>query len=163
VSKYVDVGLANISRALEKLSAMPGHDAALASEIAGREEASDGQLPDLYAVIFVARSGQSSAFHSHFPQMVAVASRSASGKQPIRLVGFSAACEERLSASLGIPRVSSVGLREGAPLTKTLVEFVREHVPPVEMSWAREAGTGRFLETKINAVEVAVGSKKQKT
>ncbi|OIW33982.1 hypothetical protein CONLIGDRAFT_569207 [Coniochaeta ligniaria NRRL 30616] len=146
LAKHVDLGLASISRSLERIPA----------------EISDESPLEPYAVVFVARSGQPSAFHSHFPQMVAVASKSVPGRQPIRLVGFSAACEERLSSSLGIPRVSSIGLREGAPQTKALVEFVREHVPPVDMSWFQEVKGGQFIETKINAVEVPVGTKKQK-
>jgi ribonuclease P/MRP protein subunit POP3 len=95
--------------------------------------------------------------------MVAFASKCVPSKQPIRLVGFSAACEERLSAALGVPRVSSIGLREGAPQAKALIEFVREHVASVDAAWLQAVEDGQFLETKINALEVAVGStKKQK-
>ncbi|KAB5570069.1 hypothetical protein GE09DRAFT_1170934 [Coniochaeta sp. 2T2.1] len=163
VAKDVDLGLANISRSLEKVSATSKQNQPEASEATGHEGVSNESTPESYAVVFVARSGQPSAFHSHFPQMVAVASKAVPSKQPIRLVGFSEACEDRLSSALAIPRVSSIGLREGAPQTKALIEFVREHVPPVEMSWFREVESGRFLETKINAVEVPVGNKKQKT
>lgn len=137
IGVYVDLGLSSISRSLAK---MPN--------------------PEPYAVIFVARSGQPSAFHAHFPQMVAVASNTT---ESIRLVGFSRACEERLSSCLGIPRVSSIGLREGLPQTKALVEFVRQHVSPVEMLWKEEATSGNFLPTNIKAVEVPIGAKKQKT
>jgi ribonuclease P/MRP protein subunit POP3 len=133
----VDLGLASISRSLENRP---------------------NQEP--YAVVFVARSGQPSAFHSQFPQMVAVASTS---REPIRLVGFSKSCEERLSSCLGIPRVSSIGLRDGVPQAKALLEFVRQHVPPVEMTWLPEAKAGQYLETKINALEVPVGTKKSRT
>lgn len=163
LTKYVDLGLASISRSLEKISADSGRDNPAASETAARERSPEESRHEHYAVVFIARSGQPSAFHSHFPQMVAVASRSVSSRQPIRLVGFSAACEERLRSSLGIPRVSSIGLREGAPQAKALVDFVREHVPPVDMSWFEEVKSGQFLETKINAIEVPVGTKKQKT
>lgn len=127
----------------------------------GRGTTSEESVPEPYAVVFVARSGQPSAFHSHFPQMVAVASKALPQKQSIRLVGFSAACEERLSRSLGVPRVSSIGLLGGAPQAQALVDFVREHVPPVDMSWSQEAG--RFLGTNISAIEVPIGTKKQKT
>ncbi len=115
-----------------------------------------------YAVVFVARSGQSSAFHCHFPQIVARASQSRPTDSPIRLVGFSKACEDRLSAALGIPRVSSVALREDAPHSKGLVDFVREHVAPIEVSWLREVQSGNFLETKIDGVPTKVGTKKQR-
>ena len=113
-----------------------------------------------YSVVFVARSGQSSAFHCHFPQMVALAAQSQPADKTVRLVGFSKACEDRLSAALGIPRASSIGLREDSPQAKGLVDFVREHVAPVEVAWLREAPSGKFLETRIDAVPTKVGVKK---
>jgi hypothetical protein len=88
-----------------------------------------------YSAIFVARSGQSTAFHCHFPQMVAVASKSPSCKQPVRLVGFSAPCADRLSAAVGIPRVSAIGLRDGAPHAKALLDYVQAHVAPISAPW----------------------------
>jgi ribonuclease P/MRP protein subunit POP3 len=121
-------------------------------------DSSAGAKP--YAVVFVARSGQSSAFHCHFPQIVALAAQARPPDNPIRLVGFSKACEDRLSAALGIPRVSSVALREDAPHAKGLIDFVREHVAPVEISWLREAQSGEFLETKIDGVPTKIGTKK---
>lgn len=136
-AKCVDLGLARISRSLE--------------------QAPDHHQP--YAAVFVARSGQPSAFHSHFPQMVAVAS---SSKEPIRLIGFSKSCEDRLSSCLGIPRVSSIGLRDGVPQTKALLDFLRQHVPAVDMPWLQEARSGKYLDTKINALEVPIGVKKQR-
>jgi ribonuclease P/MRP protein subunit POP3 len=163
LANYVDLGLSSISKSLEKMAAASARGAAAGSGSAGSGKPTDTPTPEPYAVIFVARSGQPSAFHSHFPQMVAVASKSVSDRQPIRLIGFSAACEERLSSSLGIPRVSCIGLREGAPQMKGLVEYVREHVAPVDMAWFQETQSGRYLETKIDAIEVSVGTKKQKT
>lgn len=163
LAKYVDLGLASISRSLEEIRAASEADAAAESQPTGGERTSVVPPAEPYAVVFVSRSGQPSAFHSHFPQMVAVASKSVPSRQPIRLVGFSAACEDRLSAALGVPRVSSIGLREGAPQAKALIEFAREHVAPVDVSWFREVESGRFLGTKIKAVEVPIGAKKQRT
>ncbi len=45
--------------------------------------------------MFVARGDHNAAFDSHFPQMVAVASRRHPDQQPVRLVGFSRACGDR--------------------------------------------------------------------
>ncbi|KAK4661483.1 RNase P and RNase MRP subunit [Podospora pseudopauciseta] len=137
---YVDVGLSHISRTLQTMS---GKDA------------------KPYSVVFVARSGQSSAFHCHFPQMVALASRSQPPEKAVRLVGISKACEDKLSAALGIPRVSSIALREDAPQAKGLVDFVREHVKPVEVAWLKEARAGQYLDTKIDAVPTKIGVKKK--
>ncbi len=147
LAAFVDVGLANITRVLETASS--------------RGDNQESQLVPLpYSAVFIARSGQPSAFHSHFPQMVAVASTTHSDNEPIRLVGFSQACEARLSACLGLPRASSVALRVGAPQSKALVDFVRARVRPVEVSWVHEAQEGRYRETKINTTETTVGSKK---
>lgn len=160
VSRYIDVGLASISRGLEQLSST----AELKSR--GAEEAQSASAESdvvTYSVIFVARSGQSTAFHCHFPQMVAVASRSPSCEQPVRLVGFSAPCAERLSAALGIPRVSAIGLRDGAPNAKALVDYVREHVAPVPQSWISPAPSSpsEWLGTSIKAVETVKGGPKR--
>jgi ribonuclease P/MRP protein subunit POP3 len=94
--------------------------------------------------------------------MVALAAQSHPKEQATRLVGFSKACEDRLSAALGIPRVSSIGLRADAPQAKGLVDFVREHVAPIEVPWLEEARSAKFLETKIDAVPTKVGTKKLK-
>jgi ribonuclease P/MRP protein subunit POP3 len=157
---YVDVGLSKISRDLQAMSRKD--DRNLSSEAApsklGEKEPKIDTGP--YAVVFVARSGQPSTFHSHFPQMVALAAQPQLADKAVRLVGFSKACEDRLSAALGIPRVSSIGLRGDAPQAKGLVDFVRDHVAPIEVAWLREARTGKFLETKIDAVPTKIGVKK---
>ncbi|KAL8295118.1 hypothetical protein RB597_008442 [Gaeumannomyces tritici] len=153
---YVDVGLASITRGLQQAAADGGPDGAKTrgGKAAGGGDA--GTVP--YAVVLVARSGQSSAFHCHFPQMVAVASTSS----PVRLVGFSKACEDRLSECLGIPRASSVALRAGAPQSQALLDFVGQKVAPVEIPWLREAAAAGYQETKINTTEAPVGRKRQR-
>lgn len=157
---HVDVGLSQISRTLQNMSSKDEVSPSLVdtSSNPGGADASTSSKP--YSVVFVARSGQSSAFHCHFPQMVAVAAQSQPADIAVRLVGLSKACEDRLSAALGIPRVSSIGLREDAPQARGLVDFVREHVAPVDVSWLREAQSAEFLETKIDAVATKVGAKK---
>lgn len=93
--------------------------------------------------------------------MVAAASRQL--EEPIRLVGFSKSCEEKLSACLGIPRVSSVALRAGeSSQLKALVDFVRKQVAPVEAAWMEDGGKGDFRETKINSIQAPIGTKRQK-
>lgn len=172
LAAYVDVGLSKISRTLQL---MAGQDAGPAEPTAAattttttpQGEAAGSAAP--YSVVFVARGGQSSAFHSHFPQMVGLAARSQTqtqtppGDRAVRLVSFSSrACEERLSAALGLPRVSSIALREGAPgpQAEGLVGFVRERVAPVRVAWLDEARSAEFLGTKIDAVPTRVGTKK---
>jgi ribonuclease P/MRP protein subunit POP3 len=157
---HVDLGLSKISRTLQAVSGKgkPRPWSEEAPSKLGEPDSSADTRP--YAVVFVARSGQSSAFHCHFPQMVAFAAQSQSADKATRLVGFSKACEDRLSAALGIPRVSSIALREDAPQAKGLVDFVREHVAPIDVAWIQEARSSNFLETKIDAVPTKVGTKK---
>jgi ribonuclease P/MRP protein subunit POP3 len=158
ITSYVDVGLASISRNLEKLSAQP---MPLAEPSGEHPPELDKQMN--YAAIFVARSGQSSAFHCHFPQMVAVASNKQQLEVPIRLVGFSKPCADRLSLCLGLPRVSSIGISNLAPNSSALISFVREHVPPVRMAWANQLRDAEFRQTNIEALETTAGVKKQKS
>lgn len=152
----MDIGLSNITRNLESNAVAPpttGGDGSL----------KDSTRPVPYAIIFVARSGPPSAFFNHFPQMVAVASKSQQQGEPLRLVGFSKSCGDRLSACLGIPRVSSLGLRaDGTAQSKALVDFVRKRVPPIEAPWLEEIAGAKFRETKVNTLQAPIGKKRQK-
>ena len=94
--------------------------------------------------------------------MVAAASRAHPEQVPTLLVGLSKACEDRLSQSLGIPRVSCIGLHGDAPNSKPLVDFAREHVPVSDIRWLDEAGLPEYRAAKINSVETFVGAKKQR-
>ncbi|KAJ0118458.1 hypothetical protein J7T55_009241 [Diaporthe amygdali] len=152
VAASVDVGLTDITRNLEVSSPTTQTGA-------GDHDGHDQGSP--YSIVFVVRSGPPSTFFSHLPQMVAVASRQL--KEPIRLVGFSKSCEEKMSTCLGIPRVSSVALRAGdSGQLKALVDFVRQQVPPVEAPWLEDGGKDVFRETKINTIQAPIGTKRQK-
>lgn len=157
IAQYIDCGLSVISRTLQDLTTT--HDNKLS-------EAQDQRQPSRqpYAAVFVARSGHPSAFHSHLPIMIGAASSSPLCKRPIRLVGFSKASEERLSAALGIPRVSSVGILPDAPHAKALLQFIEEHVPAVSASWmSRDAKVpSEFQPTIIETLQVPVGQGKPK-
>ncbi|KAI1854858.1 hypothetical protein JX265_002497 [Neoarthrinium moseri] len=151
ISSYVDVGLSTITRNLQS---------SIAEGVDGAKTDADASKTSLYSVIVVARSGQPNILHSHLPQIVAVASETHPSTEPIRLVGISKACQDRLCEALGIPRVSCVGLREGAPNSKALVDFARQRAPPIEVTWLKEAQKAEFRETKIKTVETVIGSKK---
>ncbi|KAI1375058.1 hypothetical protein F4677DRAFT_424489 [Hypoxylon crocopeplum] len=154
---YIDVGLTAITRRLQE-TASRGHDVEPSQ---GNRSSSEEPPVPCYSAIFIARSGQPSIMNGHLPQMVAVASKSHSARTPIRLVGLSKSCEDRLSESLGIPRVSCVGIREGAPNSKALVEFTRQYVPVIEVQWLKEARQAEHRGTNINMIETFIGSKKQ--
>ncbi|KAM7201758.1 hypothetical protein V8F20_004719 [Naviculisporaceae sp. PSN 640] len=190
IHAHVDVGLANISRNLQEMvtvatgrtqekdiiSEAPSKESQAAAPEGGKETegeggpigtANKGKSPvssSPYSIIFVARSGQSSAFHCHFPQMVALASKSQPVEKAIILVGFSKSCEGKLSEALGIPRVSSIALRGDAPelQVKGLLDYVRDHVPLVEVAWLEEARLGKYRETNIEGVPTKIGQSKTK-
>ncbi|KAK1523259.1 hypothetical protein CPAR01_14112 [Colletotrichum paranaense] len=155
IASFVDVGLASITRNLERL----------ASTQQGLEPDTDGAStatvpPAPYALIFVARSGQSSAFNCQLPQMVAVASNTAASASATRLVGYSKPCGEKLSAAVGIPRVSSIGIRVGAPMSKALVDYVQKHVSPIHVAWLDEAKDAVYRSTQLKVEEKMVPAKK---
>ncbi|OTA94560.1 hypothetical protein M434DRAFT_394624 [Hypoxylon sp. CO27-5] len=152
LKSYVDVGLPAVTRHLQ--------------ETASKAQSVESNLKDKqptpsYSAIFVARSAYPNALNGHLPQMVAVYSKSHPEQMPIRLVGLSKSYEDRLSEALGIPRVSCIGLREQAPNSKALIEFVRQHVPVIEVQWLEEARQAEHRETNIKTIETSVGSKKQ--
>ncbi|POS74787.1 hypothetical protein DHEL01_v206815 [Diaporthe helianthi] len=155
VADSLDVGLTNITRNLAACCS----EAQAVQAVAGRDGVQDHR--PTYSVVFVVRSATPSTFFSHLPQMVAIASRQMD--EPIRLVGFSKSCEERLSACLGIPRASSVALRAGeSGQVKALIDFVRTRVAPVEALWVEDGSKGQFCETKINSIQAPIGAKRQK-
>lgn len=95
--------------------------------------------------------------------MVAIASKSQQLAEPIRLVGFSKGSEERLSACMGIPRVTSLALcADDMAQLKTVVDFVRERVPVIEAPWLEQAAKGKYHETKINTIQAPIGKKRPK-
>lgn len=95
--------------------------------------------------------------------MIATASKAQQLAEPTRLVGFSRDSEERLSACLGIPRVTSVALcKEDIAQLKAVVEFVQEKVPAIEAPWLEEIAKGVYHETKINTIQAPIGKKRQK-
>ncbi|KAI0480667.1 hypothetical protein GGR56DRAFT_627078 [Xylariaceae sp. FL0804] len=157
LSSYVDVGLASITRSLQ-IAASEQHRPSPLKE--SKAPPTDNSTGIFYSIVFVARSGQPGALSSHLPQMVATASKSYPGRPPVRLVGLSKACEDRLSSSLGIPRASCIGLRDAAPNSQALVEFVRRCVPAVEVPWLQEAPLAEHREAKINVVETFTGPRR---
>ncbi|PFH60692.1 hypothetical protein XA68_10530 [Ophiocordyceps unilateralis] len=139
----VDVGFNSITRTLQE----PSFDARCQP----------------YAMVFVARGNQSSAFNCHFPKMVGVASKDCPPDERTRLVGFSKPCSDRLSSSLGIARVSSVALSRDAPGAAALWDLVRRKVAPVDMAWLEDAMSAEHRVTKIISVDTPMGSKRART
>ncbi|KAI1180000.1 hypothetical protein F4777DRAFT_530647 [Nemania sp. FL0916] len=157
IQSYIDVGLACVSRCLQTST----------SEGLGPDSLPDGvissEIPTsrFYSAIFVARSGQPNALSSHLPQMVAVACKSHPSQPPIRLVELPRACESRLCESLGIHRVSCIGIYANAPNSNALIDFTRNHVGIIQVPWLQEAGKAEYRAVKIKATETAIGDRKK--
>jgi ribonuclease P/MRP protein subunit POP3 len=146
IAHHVDVGFNSITRNLETQHPSGGDGI----------KGGDRQ----YTMIFVARGDQSSTFNCHFPKMVAAASRDLPPNDRIRLVGLSKPCSDKLSKCLGIGRVSSIAITREAPGAGVLLEMVRSHVEPVDVSWLEADRNPQYLATSINAIETTVGPKR---
>ncbi|KAF4976833.1 hypothetical protein FDECE_18425 [Fusarium decemcellulare] len=149
IDASIDVGLNSITRNLQVLP----H---------GDTECGQDKPQRRYIMVFVARGNQASSFNCHFPQIVSAASRHLPVEDRIRLVGFSNPCSERLSACLGVPRVSSIAIVKDAPGAGALQDFVLKTVAPVEATWLDASVDGQYLPTKINAIETTAGPKRLK-
>ena len=99
------------------------------------------------AAVFVDRSSQAPILHSHLPLLVSAAS---TPTIPVRLVALPNGSETRLRTALGIPRVGVIGIRNDAPDATPLLNFVKEHVPTVDVPWLKNAEKAEFLPVAIN-------------
>lgn len=113
-----------------------------------------------FFAIFVCRSSQPTILNEHLPQLVATASLAYPELPPIRLVELPKGSDARLCEALGIPRVSFIGILEGAPHSKALADLIRESVPEVEIPWLQQAKDSKYLPVKINAIETFSPMKK---
>ena len=134
----------------------------LAQRLAPSKESRQGPNPDMVlepkaplAAIFIPRFDQPSIMHSHLPLLTKTASLATPSSPPIRLVMLRKGAEKRLGASLSLPRVGLIGLIEGAPDSKGLIDFIRRCVPQVEVPWVQEAVTGQYLPVKVNEIEIS--------
>ncbi|KAF4441246.1 rnase subunit pop3 [Fusarium austroafricanum] len=147
IEASIDVGLNSITRNLQYWSRKA-------------TESTEDEPKQQYSMVFVTRGNQASTFNCHFPQMIGAASRKTRLEEHIRLVGLSKPCSERLSACLGVPRVSSIAILKDAPGAGALQEFVMKKVAPVKASWLDASSDAQYLEPKINAIETTVGPKR---
>lgn len=127
--------------------------------------AEDEHVDHHFSAIFVPRSSQPPILHAHLPQLVVTASLANPELPVTRLVQLPKGCDARLSEALGLPRVSFIGILDGAPHSKSLIDLVRGCVPEIEIPWLAEAKKPVYLPVKINAIESfapVVAQKKQK-
>lgn len=123
-----------------------------------------GKPPKLpYSMIFVSRGDQTSAFNSHYPQLVATAAKRCKADKDIRLVGFSQSASRKIAVRLGLARVSVIAFHTTASDAAALWDMVQSKVPPVSSPWLDEIRDLEYRPTNIKHVETPVGPKKTKT
>ena len=115
--------------------------------------------PRPLAAIFVARFDQHSAMFSHLPLLVANASLAASTGPAVRLVSLPKGAMKRLSIALHLPRVSMIGLEDDAQSAASLIAYVRDNVPPVEIPWLKDLPAGNYLPTAIKSTMTTAPAK----
>ena len=144
--RFLAVGFNSTNRRLESLAKAPATDQ--------RADSGNEDYPCMTAV-FVARANLPAMLIAHLPLLITMASSAFPLKPPIRLVSLPSNAEERLSTSLGLPRVGIIGLLDGAPGADGLVEFVRRSISTVEIPWVQKASVGRYLPVSIKATETS--------
>lgn len=148
VLSYLTTGFNSTMRQLES-------SAKNATRLGATTQASE--TANCYPSVIVARRTTFPALvDQSFPVLVATASRALN---PVRLVEMSANAEASLSAAMGIPRLSVLGIGVDAPGFGPLIAYVREHVGPIDAPWLMEMSTPLYRPLKINTA-VAIGPQK---
>ena len=174
VTSFVVVGLNGITRCLE---ALPRKAVPDTSSFKDTSEADKARRvihgPDLeatqpkstpsdntnastgthFSAIFAIRSSQPPILYAHLPQLVVTASLARPELPPTRLVQLPKGSDDRISEALGLPRASFIGLLEGAPNSRSLLDLIRDIVQPVEIPWIAEVKESKYLPVKINMIE----------
>jgi ribonuclease P/MRP protein subunit POP3 len=129
------------------------------------EKAEDGTSNYLvhghFSTIFVWRSSQPTILHAHLPQLVVTASLAYPKSPTTRLVQLPKGSDTRVCEALGLPRVSFIGVLEGAPQSKSLVDFIRDCVPEVDIPWLQETKALKYLPVQINTIETSAPATKK--
>ena len=97
-------------------------------------------MPSLAAIFVLGPYNPS--FHAHLPVLCTT-----SLVVLVHLAPLTAA--SRVCESLKQPRAGLVGVFENAPHARPLLDFVKQHVPLVEVPWLEEAKAGAYLPLNI--------------
>ncbi|EPQ62255.1 BgtA-20184 [Blumeria graminis f. sp. tritici] len=158
ITSSVIVGLNNVVRRLESLSniyrtrASKPHEPQLGNEAKNPYKAVHS-IEQHFSAIFVVSDSLPQIIHEHLPELVIAASLATPQIPGTRLIQLPTSCSTQLCLSLGLPSVSTVGILEGAPHSKSLIEFVRQCVPMVISPWFREVKCNSYLPVQVKAIE----------
>ncbi|RMZ74932.1 hypothetical protein DV737_g5599, partial [Chaetothyriales sp. CBS 132003] len=156
----VKIGFNSVVRELEILAGCLG---------TGLDESEEVSTTDTrqvrLAVVIACPKAMPSPFLNTLPLLVASASMAGGSDQPIRLVGVSSQFETAMSKAVLLPRVGVMALSEDSQGLKTLVNYIRKEVPPVEATWLERARSSSYLPLKLLRVNTPVehdGARKRK-
>ncbi|KAF2652192.1 hypothetical protein K491DRAFT_636196 [Lophiostoma macrostomum CBS 122681] len=171
ISKHILVGLNSCTQHLSRLAADRA-PANLAPQQSGAKSNAADVVPNaqtpLSILILPHPNPSSSLAHAHLPTLVYLSSLpSASSQpslppapatssphqpepQPTRLIPLRTTSESPLASALHIPRVSAIGILEGAPGADALVEYVRSNVGVVECKWVEESLAAEWKGVKTS-------------
>ncbi|KIW02064.1 uncharacterized protein PV09_06561 [Verruconis gallopava] len=128
IEKYVTIGHSSTTRHLEeRLRRLESNGSRF-----------DGCQHNL-AAVFLAQPVDYLPYR-HLPAMTATIAEHDDATAPILLIPLPAGAESKLSGALGIRRVGLVGVFSDAPSGTALLEYVRENVQPVKVSWVSGGG-----------------------
>lgn len=134
VASHVLVGLNTVTRHLSDCA----EKYAPRTVPAFQHHALESESPRRLSLIVLPHPMPSSSLpHAHLPTLAYLSS--VRSDSPTRLVALSTAFESRLASVLHLPRVGAIGILEGAPGADSVVDYVREHVEPVQCDWLEEA------------------------
>ena len=144
VARYITVGFNSTVCHLQHLAqpALPVTAAADAQE--------DSDLAKKVAAVFVCTSMLPELLTSFVPTLVAAASARCPSSSPIRLVSLTGEAERRLSEAIFQPRVGFVGVLQGVPGGKTLLDMTTDKTFPVDVPWLKsEAQVVEYRSIRI--------------
>jgi ribonuclease P/MRP protein subunit POP3 len=156
-SQHLRIGFNSNIRRLEELAHRSKSESPAKQTVTAPASEASSNFP---AVMFVYRAAIPEPVSHSIPLLVAAASASSPEQEPIRLVELSANAEAELSTTLGIPRVSVLGVDDGAPEAGPLIQYVRSQLEPVRAPWLGKCPTTSYLPLKLNISEVSIGGKK---
>ncbi|RMD39554.1 hypothetical protein DV735_g5586, partial [Chaetothyriales sp. CBS 134920] len=155
---WVKIGFNSVVRELETLATCSG-TVLDGGEGASRTAATRRVRP---AAVIACPAAIPAPFLNALPLLVALASQTGDDSdQPIRLVGVSSHFETAVSKAVLLPRVGVMALYPDSEGSEALINYVRNEVPVLKVTWLEQARSSSYLPLKLQAVNVPEKSKKR--
>lgn len=149
VLQHLLLGFNHVTRHLEELSTLsaPPHNFA-------DDAASSAAKKAHIAAVFLFHP-LDDLIYCHLPALCHTASLAHTERPPTRLVLLDAAAEKLVADAVGLPRLSVLGVvdakEEGPAEMASLMQYLRDHVQPVDVPWLKDAREGKWMGTRIES------------